>query len=78
MKYNPFLHSHLEKATLKLVNTLICNTKGAGRKSAERFLGEIERLFYTRPDRLYLAGSAGGEEMNFTTLLEMINASEAP
>ena len=61
---------------LKLVNTLIANTKGEGEKSAEDFWVKSERLFYTA-----LIGciwyEAPAEEMNFTTLLEMINASEA-
>ncbi len=61
---------------LKLVNTLICNTKGEGEKSAEDFWVKSERLFYTALIG-YIWQEAPEEEMNFTTLLEMINASEA-
>ena len=47
MKYNPFVYIHSEKDVLKLVNTLIANTKGEGEKSAEDFWVKSERLFYT-------------------------------
>ena len=60
MKYNPFRYLHSEKDVLKLVNTLICNTKGEGEKKCGRFLGEIGTAVLHGPDRLYLAGSAGG------------------
>ena len=76
MKYNPFRYLHSEKDVLKLVNTLICNTKGEGEKSAEDFWLKSERLFYTALIG-YIWQEAPEEEMNFTTLLEMINASEA-
>ena len=76
MKYNPFRYLHSEKDVLKLVNTLICNTKGEGEKSAEDFWVKSERLFYTALIG-YIWQEAPEEEMNFTTLLEMINASEA-
>ena len=76
MKYNPFRYLHSEKDVLKLVNTLICNTKGEGEKSAEDFWAKSERLFYTALIG-YIWQEAPEEEMNFTTLLEMINASEA-
>ena len=76
MKYNPFRYLHSEKDVLKLVNTLICNTKGEGEKSAEDFWVKAERLFYTALIG-YIWQEAPEEEMNFTTLLEMINASEA-
>ena len=61
---------------LKLVNTLISNTKGEGEKSAEDFWVKSERLFYSALIG-YIWYEAPAEEMNFTTLLEMINASEA-
>ena len=70
------LNLHSEKDVLKLVNTLICNTKGEGEKSAEDFWVKSERLFYTALIG-YIWQEAPEEEMNFTTLLEMINASEA-
>ena len=76
MKYNPFRYLHSEKDVLKLVNILICNTKGEGEKSAEDFWVKSERLFYTALIG-YIWQEAPEEEMNFTTLLEMINASEA-
>ena len=76
MKYNPFVYIHSEKDVLKLVNTLIANTKGEGEKSAEDFWVKSERLFYTALIG-YVWYEAPAEEMNFTTLLEMINASEA-
>ena len=71
MKYNPFVYIHSEKDVLKLVNTLIANTKGEGEKSAEDFWVKSERLFYTALIG-YIWYEAPAEEMNFTTLLEMI------
>ena len=76
MKYNPFAYIHSEKDVLKLVNTLIANTKGEGEKSSEDLWVKSERLFYTALIG-YIWYEAPAEEMNFTTLLEMINASEA-
>ena len=76
MHYNPFVYIRSEKDILKLVNTLIANTKGEGEKSAEDFWVKAERLFYTALIG-YIWYEAPAEEMNFTTLLEMINASEA-
>ena len=76
MRYNPFVYIHSEKDVLKLVNTLIANTRGEGEKSAEDFWVKSERLFYTALIG-YIWYEAPAEEMNFTTLLEMINASEA-
>ena len=48
-RYNPFRYIHSEKDVLKLVNTLICNTKGEGEKSAEDFWIKSERLLYSAP-----------------------------
>ena len=76
MKYNPFAYLRSEKDILKLVNTLIANTKGDGEKAGEDFWVKSERLFYTALIG-YIWQEAPEEEMNFTTLLEMINASEA-
>ena len=76
MRYNPFSYLHSEKDILKLVNTLICNTKGEGEKSAEDFWVKSERLFYTALIG-YIYYEAPENEKNFTTMLEMINASEA-
>ena len=76
MRYNPFVYIHSEKDVLKLVNTIIANTKGEGEKSSEDFWVKAERLFYTALIG-YIWYEAPEDEMNFTTLLEMINASEA-
>ena len=76
MKYNPFAYLRSEKDILKLVNTLIANTKGDGEKAGEDFWVKSERLFYCALIG-YIWYEAPGEEKNFTTLLEMINASEA-
>ena len=65
-----------EKDVLKVVNTLIVNTKGEGEKSAEDFWVKAERLLYCALIG-YIWYEAPAEEMNFTTLLELINASEA-
>ena len=76
MKYNPFAYLRSEKDILKLVNTIIANTKGDGEKSGEDFWVKAEKLYYTALIG-YIWYEAPAEEMNFTTLLEMINASEA-
>ena len=76
MRYNPFVYIHSEKDILKLVNTIIANTKGEGEKSAEDFWVKAERLYYTALIG-YIWYEAPEDEMNFTTLLDMINASEA-
>lgn len=76
MRYNPFTYIRSEKDILKLVNTIIANTKGDGEKSGEDFWVKSERLFYCALIG-YIHYEAPEEEKNFTTLLEMINASEA-
>ena len=76
MKYNPFAYLRDEKDILKLVNTLIANTKGSGEKSGEDFWVKAERLLYCALIG-YIHYEAPDAERNFTTLLEMINASEA-
>jgi len=76
MRYNPFAYLRSEKDILKLVNTIIANTKGDGEKSGEDFWVKAERLFYTALIG-YIWYEAPENEKNFTTLLEMINASEA-
>ena len=76
MKYNPFAYIRSEKDILKLVNTIIANTKGDGEKSGEDFWVKAEKLYYTALIG-YIWYEAPEEEKNFTTLLEMINASEA-
>ena len=76
MKYNPFAYIRSEKDILKLVNTIIVNTKGDGDKSGEDFWVKAEKLYYTALIG-YIWYEAPDHEKNFTTLLEMINASEA-
>ena len=76
MHYNPFAYLHSEKDILKLVNTIMVNTKGEGEKSSEDFWTKAEKLYYTALIG-YIYYEAPEEEKNFTTLLDMINASEA-
>lgn len=76
MKYNPFVYIRSEKDILKLVNTIIANTKGEGDKSGEDFWVKAEKLYYQALIG-YIWYEAPEEEKNFITLLEMINASEA-
>lgn len=76
MKYNPFEYIRSEKDILKLVNTLIANTKGEGEKSSEDFWVKAERLYYCALIG-YIWYEAPDEEKNIITLLDMINASEA-
>ena len=75
MHYNPFHYIRSEKDILKLVNTIIANTKGEGEKAAEDFWIKAERLLYTALIG-YIWYEAPEEEQNFATLLEFINASE--
>ena len=76
MHYNPFVYIRSEKDILKLVNTIIANTKGEGDKSGEDFWVKAEKLYYQALIG-YIWYEANDEEKNFATLLEMINASEA-
>ena len=76
MHYNPFAYLHSEKDILKLVNTIMVNTKGEGEKSSEDFWTKAEKLYYTALIG-YIYYEAPEEGKNFTTLLDMINASEA-
>ena len=62
MRYNPFVYIRSEKDILKLVNTIIANTKGDGEKSGEDFLGKIGTAFLLRSDRLYLLRSPGSRK----------------
>ena len=75
MRYNPFHYIRSEKDILKLVNTIIANTKGDGEKSGEDFWVKAERLLYCALIG-YIWYEAPEEEQNFSTLLEFINASE--
>lgn len=74
MHYNPFAYVHDEKDILKLVTTLIANTKGEG-KGGDEFWEKAEKLLYSALIG-YIHYEAPEEEQNFTTLLEMINAME--
>lgn len=76
MHYNPFTYIRSEKDILKLVNTIIANTKGEGEKAGEDFWVKAEKLYYQALIG-YLWYEAPKDEMNFSTLLELINASEA-
>ncbi len=75
MHYNPFAYLRSEKDILKLVQTIIANTKGEGEKSSEDFWVKAERLYYTALIG-YLYYEAPEEEQNFETLLAFIDASE--
>jgi type IV secretion system protein VirD4 len=74
MHYNPFAYIHSEKDILKLVTTLIANTKGEG-KTGDDFWVKAETLLYVALIG-YIHYEAPVEEQNFSTLLEFINASE--
>ena len=74
MKYNPFAYIHSEKDILKLVTTLIANTKGEG-KGGDDFWVKAETLLYTALIG-YIWYEAPKEEQNFNTLIEMINSME--
>ena len=74
MHYNPFAYIHSEKDILKLVTTLIANTKGDG-KAGDDFWVKAETLLYTALIG-YIHYEAPVEEQNFSTLIEFINAME--
>ena len=75
MHYNPFAYLHDEKDILKLVNTLIVNTKGEGQQATEDFWVKAEKLLYQAYIG-YIFYECVEEEQNFITLIDMINASE--
>ena len=75
MHYNPFAYLRSEKDILKLVNTIILNTKGEGAQSTEDFWVKAERLYYTALIG-YIFYEAPEEEKNIITLLDMIDASD--
>ena len=76
MHYNPFAYIRSEKDILKLVNTIIVNTKGEGQQSGEDFWVKAEKLYYTALIA-YIWYEAPQEEQNFAMLIDMIDASEA-
>ena len=75
MHYNPFHYIRSEKDILKLVNTIMVNTKGEGEKSSEDFWTKAERLLYCALIG-YIHYEAPLEEQNFATLIEFLNAME--
>ena len=75
MKYNPFAYIRSEKDILKLVNTLIVNTKGEGQQATEDFWVKAERLLYSAYIG-FIYYEAPVEEQNFSMLIDMIDASE--
>ena len=74
MHYNPFAYVHSEKDILKLVTTLMTNTKGEG-QGGDPFWDKAERLLLTSLIA-YLHYEAPAEEQNFATLLEMLNTMQ--
>ena len=74
MHYNPFAYVHSEKDILKLVTTLMTNTKGEG-QGGDPFWEKSERLLFTALIA-YLHYEAPVEEQNFATLLEMLNTMQ--
>ena len=74
MHYNPFAYIHDEKDILKLVTTLIANTRGEG-KSGDEFWEKSEKLLYSALIG-YIHYEAPEEEQTFSTLLEMLNSME--
>lgn len=75
MRYNPFRYIRCENDILKLVNCIMENTKGEDSKGAEDFWSKAEALYY-QALIAYIWYEAPEEEMNMTTLLDMLNASE--
>ena len=71
MRYNPFAYIHSEKDILKLVTTLMANTKGEG-NAGDPFWEKAEKLLYTALIA-YIHYEAPEEEQNFATLLEFLN-----
>ena len=74
MHYNPFAYIHSEKDILKLVNTLITNTKGEG-KGGDAFWEKAETLLYTALIG-YIHYEAIESEQNFSTLIDMLNSMQ--
>lgn len=75
MHYNPFTYLHSEKDILKLVTTLIANTKGGNEKNGGDFWTQAEALLYSALIA-YIHYEAPIEEQNFSTLLALVNAME--
>ena len=75
MHYNPFHYIHSEKDILKLVNTIMVNTKGEGEKSSEDFWTKAERLLYCALIA-YIIFEGPAEDRNMNTLVDMISGME--
>ena len=75
MRYNPFKYIYCENDILKLVSCIMENTKGEDSKGGEDFWAKAEALYY-QALIAYIWYEAPEEEMNMTTLLDMLNASE--
>lgn len=76
MRYNPFAYIQSEKDILKLVNTIIVNTKGEGQQATEDFWTKAEKLLYQAYIG-YIWYEAPEDEQNFAMLIDFIDASEA-
>ncbi len=76
LHYNPFKYIHSEQDILKLVNTIILNTKGEGEKSTEDFWVKAERLYYCALIDL-IHNLLPPSEQNFSSLIDLINLSQA-
>ena len=75
LHYNPFAYIRTEKDILKLVTTIIVNTKGEGEKASEDFWVKAERLLYTALIA-FIWYEGDEEEKNLNTLLDLLNESE--
>ena len=76
LHYNPFAYIRSEKDILKLVTTIIVNTKGEGQQASEDFWVKAEKLYYTALIA-YIWYEAPEEEQNFSMLIDLVDASEA-
>lgn len=76
LHYNPLAYVHSDQDVLKLVNAIIANTKGEGEHAAEDFWVKAERLYLSALVS-YVCEQAPEDERNFSTLLELVNQSEA-
>ncbi len=75
LHYNPFAYIRSEKDILKLVTTIIVNTKGEGEKASEDFWVKAEKLLYTALIA-FIWYEGDEEEKNLNTLLDLLNESE--
>lgn len=75
LHYNPFVYIHSEQDILKMVNTIIINTKGEGEKATEDFWVKAERLYYCALIG-YIHETLPESEQNFSSLIDLINLSQ--